>query len=860
MASVYLPPRSRPEMEERVSDLADWMASIGHSVADLVLLGDLNLCPLDTRQDWQHQAIADLCNTFNLSQIVQEPTHCDRLIDHCLLGDNSIFAQYGLGPSLERKKRGLASGHAVIWTQLQHLRAPKPKPVIIDSWKWSDFDINRAFFLLAYTEDGQDRNLVAEMWSRDSVDTAAQFVTDELLRILRLTCPHHQHRFRRFVPWMSRGLSRLIQQKRGAWRQLKRDPGNPGKLSRWKQLCSRVRTEVRLTKESYVASLFNQVTSVKTFWKAVRKVTSSENSELPAALQTADGSYVTGDLEKVEALAEVLSGNYNAGAFKFPHYPDYLDVDVEYLCNTNFVHTFLASLRPDTAMGLDNLPPLFLRELSIPLAPVITALVNRCMLEGDFPRIWKRARITPIPKVAGTQSIMEFRPITILSILSKLAEKWLLVLLEDHLDTSQFQFGFKKQSGTEDAVAFAQFSIEKALSSCNGAKKAAVISLDICKAFDRCPFGLILASLEKRSVPIPVLRLLRSYFVDRVQVVRCGHLMSAEYPVQSGIGQGSLLGPALFNVFIDGVFSLNWNSDLTIIGYADDVLITAPLATNADCANLQSDLDIITDFYKSLGLQLNAKKSCVLLVAISPNVHFNNIFFTIEGGPLPIASSLKYLGITFTQTLSFHLHTELNASKAKRMLGSLFAACRGVDSGHLRYIYLTKVLPVLLYALPVSCPSSRRDWFTLERVHRFACRLLTNDFSSSYLALLLRLNFSSLQHICLKRQLSLCYKYVYKMRNFPAEIVPNADSNVRYGLRRRGHSLQLPIPVLTRLASLPLFIAFKVWNCFDVNPRSVLLQFSDFRLHLRNVNICDLIIDRLRGNGNEKFYFAVDSL
>ncbi len=211
LASIYLPPRPREEMEERMSDLSDWLARLGPSIRDLVLLGDLNLCPLDQRQFWQADLLSQLCGTFRLLSVIQQPTHGERLIDHCLIGDPSIFAQCGLAETLERKKKGHADGHSVIWIQLKQLRAPQPQPVAIDSWKWADFDFNRALFLLNYKENGEERNLVAEMWARDSVDLAAQFLSDELLRILRLTCPHRLLRFKRYVPWLNRGLFRLIQ-------------------------------------------------------------------------------------------------------------------------------------------------------------------------------------------------------------------------------------------------------------------------------------------------------------------------------------------------------------------------------------------------------------------------------------------------------------------------------------------------------------------------------------------------------------------------------------------------------------------------------------------------------------------------
>ncbi len=516
-------------------------------------------------------------------------------------------------------------------------------------------------------------------------------------------------------------------------------------------------------------------------------------------------------------------------------------------------------MRINSAVGLDQIPPHFLRALATPLSPVIAALVNRCVLEGVYPKIWKRSRVTPIPKIPGTQSVIEFRPITILPTISKLMEKWILYLLEDYLFTNSHQFGFKAGSGTEDAIGYAQFCIGKALASCTGVKKAAVISLDVAKAFDRCPFALILRKLEQRSVPVPILRLLQSYFKDRTQLVRVGQSCSKEYAVPSGIGQGSLLGPSIFNVFIDDVFSQQWSSDLELIGYADDILVIAPIATVQDRARLQVDLNKIEQLYQSIGLKLNAQKSKTLLVAISRNVNFEGIYFTLQDQPLPVVADLRYLGVSLNQGLSFDGHVEEVVSRGKRTLGALFASCRGLPVSTLRYIYKVKILPVLLYALPVACPTSKRSWLLLERLNRFACRLLANDYSSSYSDLLRVLKLSSIQNICVRRQLLLVYRYVYGLRNFPGQFFLR-QSNPHYSLRRHSHSKQVEIPETATIAALPLYVAFRIWNLLDINENSVHLDFPLFRLHLRQVGICYYIYQRMAALGCSRYYCALDTL
>ncbi len=371
----------------------------------------------------------------------------------------------------------------------------------------------------------------------------------------------------------------------------------------------------------------------------------------------------------------------------------------------------------------------------------------------------------------------------------------------------------------------------------------------------------MLQHLDQRGVPIPVLRLLRSYFCNRTQVVKSGHFASTESPVPSGIAQGSLLGPRLFNVFIDDVFSLKFCSAVTVVGYADDLLLIAPASSVSDISNLQLDLDRVATFYESLGLCLNVQKSKTLLTAISPQVNFSGVFFTVLGQPLPVVAELKYLGVVFARSLRFDVHCERLASRSKQMLGVLFSSCKGIGTGRLRHLYIAKILPLLLYALPVSCPSSKLTWFKLERVHRFACRLLTNDFCSPYTVLLKSLRFECIQDICICRQLLLCYKYVHGLRHFPVDLdVPNSVQNHRHNLRRRGHSMQLKLPGSVRLGNLPVFIVFRAWNMFDLNPLPLSLSPLLFRQHLKHAQICAFIRNKLFENGLEKYFFSVSDL
>ncbi len=167
----------------------------------------------------------------------------------------------------------------------------------------------------------------------------------------------------------------------------------------------------------------------------------------------------------------------------------------------------------------------------------------------------------------------QFRPISILPIISKVAEAWFLHLLLPYLSTSPWQFAFKKGCSTDDAIATATHLIASGWNSCSNAAKVAVISLDLKAAFDKVPHFSLLSVLQRRGCPDHLLRLLRSYLLGRTQVVRVGNSLSEAVNCQSGIAQGSLLGPYLFNAYVDTILQTPVSTGTRVLLYADDCMI-----------------------------------------------------------------------------------------------------------------------------------------------------------------------------------------------------------------------------------------------------------------------------------------------
>ncbi len=170
-------------------------------------------------------------------------------------------------------------------------------------------------------------------------------------------------------------------------------------------------------------------------------------------------------------------------------------------------------------------------------------------------------------------------------------------------------------------------------------------------------------------------------------------------------------------------------------------------------------------------------------------------------------------------------------SKAKKATGALYRVFGRLDcSCVFSTIYQCKILPIILYGLPVSAPSSKAAFERLERVQRFAARLVLNDYQSSYHELLFKLQWNSIGRYCFERRCSLAHKYLYGLRHLPSDCLKVQVSIGRHSARvSRPHDLSLLIPYYKWITvdKLPLYQLFNTWNnlpeCVAMlaSPRSI---------------------------------------
>jgi hypothetical protein len=452
----------------------------------------------------------------------------------------------------------------------------------------------------------------------------------------------------------------------------------------------------------------------------------------------------------------------------------------------------IKKLSAKKAMGEDGIAAIVIKKCSLVLSPCIAIIADGIMNRGDYPEIWKTAVVVPIPKIKGSSKPSDYRPISLLSIISKIVENHFAQILLWCItpDLSPNQFGFLRRRSTSDAILLLQHFILRGFEECEKRKTraaVAVVYFDIAKAFDAVPHQLLVDNIcAKYSLPQQLVKVIRSYLVNRKFKVKLGNVFSSESPVSSGVPQGSVLGPILFVAFINEITQVRLSEDSRLILYADDMALTHPIVDETAITNIQEDVMKINQGIQKLKLELNAKKCKYQIVGLRGVSTLPNLLITLNDTPLERVESYRYLGVDIDMNLSFESQARRVSINAKRAVGELSRNLRKWAPKHVFIEVCQKIaFPLFLYAIEVWFPAADKDRRRIERVLKFSARLATNDFRSetNYKDLLERLGWKSVERIVSERQLITIKKYMDGERHIPDYVFPLEVNQQRSSVR-----------------------------------------------------------------------------
>ena len=488
----------------------------------------------------------------------------------------------------------------------------------------------------------------------------------------------------------------------------------------------------------------------------------------------------------------------------------------------------MKTLDTTKAVGFDNIPSKLLKAAGDELSKPFTYLINKTISKSCFPSELKKAEVSPIFKAKDALQRGNYRPVSILTSISKLIERIYFNDLYSYFDSifSVYISAFRKHYGCQHVLTRLLVDCKAAL---DRREQVGLVLVDLSKAFDCIPHPLLLSKLSNYGLSINACNLMWSYLSGRMQRVKMGNIKSTWQCINKGVPQGSILGPLLFNIFLNDLFYI-MGSDCNLYNFADDNTIGK---WNFDIYTLKSQLETECEktlsWFTSNGMSSNASKLNALILKSAHQC--DNISILIDGTSIPIVSSAKLLGVTIDERLNFDEHVNTICKKASRQINAIARIAKFLKTETLRMLYTAFINSNFLYCANVWHFGLRSNFWKLERVNKRALRIITNDYTSSYPELLekARCNCIYVQnvHVILVE----CFKYIN-------EINPNILLNVfnfrNHNYNTRGlQRLQLPQASTEKHGINSFrFIAPRLWNSLP-DDMKLASDVNDFKFKIK---------------------------
>ena len=384
--------------------------------------------------------------------------------------------------------------------------------------------------------------------------------------------------------------------------------------------------------------------------------------------------------------------------------------------------------------------------------------MNRTIVnEGLFPDAEKIACITPAFKKEDRLDRTNYRPISVLNVFSKVFERFMLDQLTSYFKNilSEFLSAYRKQYSCQHVLLRVIETWRKYL---DENRIVGATLMDLSKAFDCLPHDLLVAKLEAYGLDNKALKLMLSYLSGRKQCVKIRNSFSLLKLILSGIPQGSILGPILFNIFMNDIFFL-LGSDLH--NFADDNTITAVAET---IQGLISSLEVKTSnaikWVKDNDMIANPDTFKAIMLT-KTDYNTARIRLEFSGETILSSNEIDLLGFTIDTKLSFDSHIAKIRRKASRQLNALKRLGFYIPLDTQKILANSFIISNFNYCPLVWYFLTAKQLQKIEKIQERVLRFLHDDYVSDYLTLLKASGSVSME---IRRMRYLCIE-IYKTLN-----------------------------------------------------------------------------------------------
>lgn len=491
---------------------------------------------------------------------------------------------------------------------------------------------------------------------------------------------------------------------------------DPRLMQTVKQLRTRIRTKISEHKNETFAKRLSEL-NVKdgSVWRLNKYLRRKYHNV--SSLISEDGAMLTNDEDMAEDFATTFEKYHQMPATDAETVEDVEEQLAEFFLNAPInpadslgytttpkaVKRHIAASPSTKAPGIDGIQNLVLKNLPRKSVVQLTHIINAMIRLQHFPQLWKKAQVSPVPKLGKdlTRSA-GYRPISLLPTMSKIAERVLLEHINDHLETNNIlpdhQFGFRT---AHSAVHQVSRVVNDTIAAFNNRQHTALMLVDLEKAFDRVWFDGLLYKMAKLKFPALIVRLIKSYQTNRRYMVKTNAGVSTERTVLAGVPQGSVLGPVLFNIYTHDIPSF---PNTKLATYADDMAIYShSFSPIAALQKIRNHLPSYEKYLQKWRLTANPLKSTVSVFTRKTQPLWIPSTPVFQQHSLPLTGTTKYLGCLLDTRLRFKPFVECNVSKTMAVLRKLqYVLLSRSTSKEVKLLLFKIVLrPILIYGAPV---------------------------------------------------------------------------------------------------------------------------------------------------------------
>ena len=626
-----------------------------------------------------------------------------------------------------------------------------------------------------------------------------------------------------------------------------------GLESDWKTyrtLRNKLNNKIKYMKASYYQSKIDNSTDSRALWKTINQVLNRKSKDTEITEIEVNKKSITDQKEIANLFnnyftsigpsmsvklapsqfdfIEFMRPSSSTNVFRFQH------------VNYDMVYNLLQKMDTSKATGLDGISPTILKLAAPVISKFLTEIFNKSIDTGIFPDSWKVSKVLPLFKKDDKLDMNNYRPISILSAVTKVFEKLLYEQLYQYLEENSIltkhQSGFRSHHSTLTALLDAT---NEWFTNIDNGNINSVVFLDLAKAFDTVDHDILLHKLKFYGVKNTDLNLIRSYLSNRIQYCSVGNNVSHPGKVKCGIPQGSNLGPLLFIIYINDLPHCLEHSVARM--FADDTTITVAennLKQIEQVINL--DLKNLLQWFLANKLSLSAKKTWYMLMASDPKLA--NICYDpnllIGDCSIDRVSTTKSLGVYIDERLSWSDHIDHIIKKVSSSIAALRHIKPFVKRETLLTLYNSLIQPQFDYCNVVWDNPTKGLTDRLQRLQNRAARVITGaSYEIRSKDILNDLNWETLAQRREKHKAILMYKITNDLTpSYLSDKFTTVEKTKNYNFRNKAFNLNIPHAKTSYLEKSLLCKGPKIWNSIPTEIRQS-SSLNSFKQKIKNFKV-----------------------